>query len=437
MTYDNASSPARETAAGSDSPHQPDRHGHRRSVLHTSCSPAWWAPVLILTPSIDTYARGQVWAYEWLRAADTIAFSVIFTAPLMAGISAWEARRLHACRHIITRAPRGIRALASVPLLVTATYAVGLLLAVAITSPLVLNRTEGLLPHPADSLELITALTIGVLMSFLGTLFGWLVPRLLTPVITLLGAFAAIMASYIAGSGLGLVSAGGATASLAGLRISTGPWAWRTGGCLVLVALAGSALARAARKPLTPRACTAWVLAMLAVVGVASSSLSTFEGNRFSPDPSGKTTCTAIDTGNATLQACLYPGYTSQASTLRQQLGPVLTDLATVEVPIPDTISQDPRADGPRTLYLSGDDLLRSDDGRLLLALSSWYVPRTCTLTSSQTLDAYLVVAAWIGTRGETQEQPVVDGITPATLHTPTTTRRLQEAISVLAQCEE
>lgn len=354
----------------------------------------------------------------------------------MAGITAWEARRLHVCHHILARAPRGTHALVSIPLLAAVTYAVGLVLAVAITSPLVLHRTGGLAPHPADSLELITALAIGTLMAFLGALAGWRVPRILTPVITLLAAFGAVMASYIAGSGLGLVSAGGATASLAGLRISTVPWAWRTGGCLILAALAGSALARVARKPPAPRACTAWVLAVLTVAGVATTSLSSFEGNRFSPDPSETTSCTAIDAGDATLQVCLYPGYTDQTSTVERLLGPVVADLEAVDVPVPAVISQDPRADGPQTLYLSGDDLLHSDDGRLLLALSSWYVPRTCTMTSSETLDAYLVVAAWIGTRGDSQERPAADGIAPATLHTPTTTRRLQEAISVLAQCE-
>lgn len=392
-----------------------------------------WAPAVLLVILTNSFSRSWAWNYEWLWAMDTLSFSSIFLVPLCAGIAAFEVGRLAVARDLHLVSPRATWAVVRVIVSVWVVAAVAVLVSFAIISGCVFYVTSGLLPHMLDLLPVPLLLAIVASGCAAGGMLGWVFPSSrLMPGLTSLGIFALMMCGYIIGGGSssGLVSVGGATGSLVGLRLSLSLLLWQclfygllTAGLLWFIRLRTGSIGMWQRG-----IAVACVLAILgAGIGVLSS------GERLVAAPVSDLICSGEDP-----QVCLAPGYAAQAASVRTNLKPYIDAFEEAGVEMPDRVEQgDASAAGESAVQVDALDIVDAGDERARSVMLRWLDSGRCPAWGGgMESDPRLIVRDWMSVRVQGAMGPGAINPEFNEMSADQQDFALREAVDKLAQCD-
>ena len=390
----------------------------------------YWGPCLLLIVLLNSFGRSWHWEFEWLWAVETLTFSSIFVAPFCAGVSAFEASKLAAARELLSVAPKGLRAVLSIVVMVWSTVVASVLLSIVFVGGWVLYRTAGLLPRWSDLVSLAPFVLFAALGCAVGVLLGWCFPAKVTPGLTAVGVFGFMMIGYVVGNGAlsGLVSTGGASGSLVGLKISLRLIGWQSVLylCLTLLAVCMIGLCVCAvswRLKVCAALCA--VTVAVSVVGVLGA------GERYTSDSSVRFVC---EVGHP--QICLVRGYDSRAHDVRSALAPYYKALAVAGVEVPDRVVQGGGESSKDLLVVDSSDVVSPNDQTLRNSLISSLSDNNCAVWGGgRGDDPRPVIWDWFSVRVKGETPYAGSGVDLASMSTDQQDALLRESIHRLEQC--
>jgi len=399
--------------------------------LHDGTAVRYWFWGLLLIALINSFGRSWMWNYEWLWAMDTLAFSSVFIVPLCAGISAYEIGNLSKARDLHSTSPRAVTSLLRIGALVwLAAIAVVMISAFAIGGRVYYQIHE--LPRASDFLSLLPLLTSLAIGCAVGILVGWFTSSRMTPGIVALGVFAIIMAGYIAGgrTSAALVSVGGATGSLVGLRLSISFLLWQ---CAFYLALTTAVLwVIKIRMDSVKRwhrgvtiACVALPLAL--ALAVPNS------GERFQRVPERNVVCSG-----SRPQICLANEYASQTSSIRAHLEPYFVAFSEAGIEKPSRVVQAGLQEQRDDLQVESLDLVTPNSQRIKGSLVTWLDRNGCsTWGGDEADDPARVIWDWLGLRGEGSSTRVAPNVDLRSMTAEQQNEALRNAVHQLEQCKQ
>ena len=391
----------------------------------------YWIWGILLITLTNSFGRSWAWNYEWLWAMDTLAFSSVFLVPLCAGISAYEVRNLTLARELHCTSPRAVTALFRIGVLVWITAAIVVMVSAFVVGGQVFYQINEF-PRILDFfplLPLLTSLAVGCAVGILG---GWFFPSRMTPAMVSLGVFAIIMFGYIAGGRMlaALVSVGGATGSLVGLRLSISFLLWQCAFYLALtIAILWSIKSRVDPAKRWRQGVTAvWVtLSLMFAFGVISSD------ERFERVPETDVTCSGGEP-----QICLARGYASQTNSIRTHLEPYLVALDGANIEKPPRVVQSGLQRKKDDLEIDSSDLVFPDNQRIKSSLIAWLNRNGCsTWGGDEADDPARVIWDWLGLRGEGSSTRVAPNVDLRSMTAEQQNEALRNAVHQLEQCKQ
>ena len=396
----------------------------------TCMATRYWGPCLLLIIVLNSFGRSWHWEFEWLWAVETLTFSSIFIVPLCAGVSAFEASRLATARDLISVAPRGVRAVLSIVVIVWSVAVASVLLSLVLVGGWVLHRTAGLLPRWSDLVSLVPLFLLIALGCSVGALAGWRFPAKVTPGLTATGAFGLMMMGYVIGNGSlsGLVSTGGASGSLIGLKVSLRLIAWQSALYLSLTLLA-SCLIGASVLVMSRRFRTCAVLSAVAVAASVVGVLGA--GERYTSDPSSQLVC---EGGHP--EICLVRGYDGRAHDVRAVLTPYYQALEAAGVEVPDRVVQGTGESSQDLLVIDSSDVVSPNDQTLRNSFIHSLSDNKCpTWGGDRENDPLPVIWDWFRVRVKGEAPYAGSGVDLASMTTDQQDSLLRESIHRLQQC--
>jgi len=389
-------------------------------------------PLFLLLVAIEVSQiafRTHDWLHEWLWAVYQMGFTTVLSAPVAAGMSAWEGGRLNGSRDIIATSPRNHRPLAlsaaALVLAAAAAYLVGLIS--MITAMVAVGTPWGL--RPVDLLSVLVPIALLAASVCTGMVVGWYVVRpLLAGAVVAVGWFAVTLWFYASGPAQ-FVTVGGATDSLFGLmpnvQIQIAQLALYSSSSIFVVALA--ALRDRVRA----------VAHVMAVVVLAVACLTTVfrlqqQGGEMLVKRNESTVCRGSEPS-----LCVGPGYVKLAPHAQAALARYVQVLKRARVePLPARFQQGVAPGGLTVGPLSRSFLngRYSEAPNLIL---STYISKDCAKSLDGGLaDSAYLVQSWLRFRVDGQPMLDMEPLSEFVHSTPEAqAEQVRAAFSTLAEC--
>jgi hypothetical protein len=406
-----------------------------------AAQPTWWPvvrrsaglgafPLMLALVVGHVLLRERSWVHEWTWAFVQLAFVTVLLGPFVAGVAAWEGRRLAMASALVDSSVRRGRATAAALAAVALWATVALLAGALIVTALV--RTAGTPGWPSPTTLACLAPPAGLLAAYagVGLLVGrWTAHPLAAPA-TAVGSFLATLGLYVAGP-TQLVDVGGATGSL--VRLAPRPDLQLAQVCFFLFLVLLTTLLTTTPRPGSGAWRAAGDAVTLSGVGVgftAALALLLAHGGE-SLRPVGE----HLSCVGRSPRVCVAEGYVRYASTARRALLPYLDALRGAGVHVPSEFQQDAEPGlvsvGPvdSTLLLGADSA-----GSAVVAA---FLSKRCALDEQPAvLASWEGLTAWL--RAEVTGRRPSDPTLPAVVRGPRSAAQLawvRHAVSELASC--
>lgn len=348
---------------------------------------------------VSSFMRMKYWPYEWPTLVDVANYSLIFVLPISAGLAALQGHIWHGTLEVNGASAKKMKVVAAAITPVVVGFIFGYLIALGSMA-----ITLGVLAtwHSPNLYSFATAIPT-VLLVILACLMGFYFGRKMSSPAAMglfaLATFGIIMVSYITGITEPLISTGGATGSLVGLKYSALRLSLQTltfviGIVTLIVVL------------VWPRRSIPKVV-LLGAFGVAALTLVIFASDRYEkefPDLA----CSTLDG----VEACAAPGYAKGLDAVLEQ-DRVFRDRANeIGIDVPKRLSQISYMENEKGVYASADSLI----GRELIDSSSYAnlaLPPECDPAdpSRDVFDAYLAVNDFLTGAVDTTHEEAKAGV--------------------------
>lgn len=373
-----------------------------RLVANRSLAVATCGTVAIVA-GLSTYLRSRGWTHEWLWTIDNAVFAVILTGPLVAGLSAAELRGLARARPLLAHAQRGPQAAA----LHVAAIAVGAWSAMFATliSAVAFTKALGMpgWPTPIELAAAVPMATILPLWATLGGMLGYRFPATITPPLTTIGVFAAVMGAYLIQWTEPLVGVGGATGTVIGLQPNLARIAWQAALHLLLAGLCLASLSCVVRTGRTWPTSTApaalyrvRIAAAACAVAAAGTgiALTAASPDRFVDDPAPRSTCVQ----GTHVQICTGVGYAQALPEATQVADETAVLVADYGLAVPTEFRQDTPWNAAGTVGHFSPEDVPTFGVRETIATSyaNWYAANACPEFTADSRQAFSEVQAWL-----------------------------------------
>lgn len=335
------------------------------ALRHSTAFRAW--PALLLAEFVTLAERHQEWAVEWAWAIDWQNFAIAIVGPLLAGVAAFEVRRLSLDGRAEFATVAGMRGRSSAVHLGTIVIWGWFAHAVGLAAMSIVVLAHGTAGHPS-----LAAILPSFALLFAYSCVGWLVgsawtARVAAPFVAL-GLF--IISELIANTGWSSLvgSAGGSTSYVGmGFRpevlVAQSVWWLGLGGVLLVGSLGVRNPWRTGRWVAASAVSAAPAVAGLIAVFVAGN-------NPLRAEPI-RVTC---HTGNPVV--CVTPDYAKRVETARRTIEPTLRDLRAVGVRTPDRLTMDQHAAPRQGTAIVAGATVTGDSSSAVFDLVAYYA--TC-----------------------------------------------------------
>lgn len=360
-----------------------------RAMLRAS-TPARLVLVLSGVSVAMVFAEPLIWRYEPLWGIWNYNGTLIITGPLAAGLVAWDSARSHGIARLAAARGTSLRFILSqvIPAAVALaiSYVVGLLAVLLVLTSS--GGTASLTRMDAGAwVSALPVLAYCLLVSCLGALLGWLMPRWYSAPLVAAGVYGLEVALFHGGL-VGWVTVGGAAGSLVGLAPNPPRYLTQT---LVFAAL--SALLVAVQVYLSrrsPRTGAAAAASAIFVVG----ALAIFAPNQSPVFRYGDTSQTCRSEG--AVEYCVPTDYQVRLENVAQAIAPYDTALRDLGIQLPARYSAQLQSDQPAgpvpTSLLQGDD----DTSIAMSAAISAATLGGCEDWSQEQFEAHLLVLQYL-----------------------------------------
>ncbi len=393
----------------------------RRSVGRTAF------PVFVAVLFAQLVFRSHQWVHEWTWAVYQHGFTTVLLGPIVAGVAAWEGRRLRAERDTLSTAIRPFGAFlmrwSALATWVSLAYLATLAAAVIAVSA---SGTPGM-----PALRVLPAIFPPVFImaaeTALGLLAGWAFRHVLVAPLAAAGCFAVIIFLYSNGPAQ-FVTVGGATSSLVGLTPSLSMVTAQVGFFAGVVMLVICACVRSLKADMRSNSFLAAssMLVLLAASGVIGA------GPKMLTPVRDRVTCVGVDP-----QICVGPGYARNLGHLRARLTHYLVALRQADVsPVPTRFDQSARG-GEMTVAPLPLQVLSGDNPQTSEVIAAAYVRDTCDIFHDQRAnESYSALEWWL--LSVVDGQHIDDPTIPRSFtegDRPTQSAFLRQAVNYLTKC--
>ena len=358
-------------------------------------------PVVAVVLVLHFALRDRGWRREWLWAFDLMAFSVMLTGPVLAGVAAWEGARWARCKTMLAVAERPGTAIAQYVAamigwtLAVYLLAVGALVVVVAAGPVDAAPTSGAVMSVMPLAALLAAEIAG------GFAVGWWLRRGVVAPLVAVAVFVVTLLTYSAEPGL-FVEIGGATASLLGLAPRRSLQIAQTAFWMAMSVLAAAIACWACdrrRRPAQATLVLAASAALVAAVVIIELGTDRFDEVSVSADCEGSQP-----------EICLADGYGDLRPELTVQIAELYASLADAGIALPDRVAQaySDTDEGKDSMYLGATDELTQVE--IVAMVLGSMMPVDCDLFATQTaFQAYNDLAYWLGSElGQSVHGPTV-----------------------------
>jgi ABC-2 type transport system ATP-binding protein len=354
-------------------------------------------PVLAIILVLHFAMRDHGWRREWMWAFDLLAFSVMLTGPVVAGLAAWEGARWASTRSLVAVGQRAGAAIAqylgAMIAWVVALYlvAIGVLAVVVISGPVDAWPSTAVFGTVPPLLALLSAEIAA------GFLVGWWLQRSFVAPLLAVGVFAASVLLYGIEPGL-FVELGGATSSLLGLAPKRSVQLMEVvfyAAFTVTLVLAAALVADRTR----PRLRVALVLlaAGTSVSAVGVVALGTTRFVEIAVD---------VECDGVRPEICLADGYRDLRPRLEATLGPAMRAVEAAGVDVPQRATQASADDRVLSLPARAD---LTDVDIVAMVVGAVIAPDCDIFANRSLFQAYLDVEYWVGDAiGDRDADPTV-----------------------------
>jgi hypothetical protein len=359
-------------------------------------------PAVTIVLALHFALREHGWRREWLWAFDLLAFSIMLSGPVIAGVAAWEGVRWSPCRAVVAAADRSAMAVVQyVAAFVGWVWGIHLAAAVAL-GVVVLTGPVGEAPQLAT---LTTVLPLAGLLASevaVGFVIGWASGHGYVAPLVAVGVFVVGLVAYGAEPGL-FFEIGGATSSLVGLApiahlhvAQAGFW--------IVVAIGVTVSATLVCDPGNRNSRLALAVAGAATVVMAAIVVS-LGVERFRPVP------VAVECAGTRPELCLVDGYHDRRPALTERLVAMYSALDDAGVVLPERVSQaatgDPEVDRQAMSISASTELTSVEMVAMVMGILT---PPDCDIFASRAInDVHSDLSFWFARElGEAPDDPMI-----------------------------